>query len=98
MNSYDYVSNAVKEYWEKTFPQDVVVFFEQRYTWDNVWSEQNEVVEFTGDYDENSMEFRNDFCEGQDKVRNIHVVSLDVVLDHFRKNMEFLEYNDVESW
>ena len=95
-NSYDIVGEAVEKFWDKNYPRDVIAFFEQRGDYDG-WEECNELVEFTGDVSR-QMEFRSDFCEGQNRVRNLHIVPLDVVTDYFRKNMEFLEENNVEGW
>ena len=79
-NSYDIVGDAVKEYWCKNFPQDVVVFFEQKYEYDTCWERMEELVESWSDSDYDNMTFLNDFCEGQTDVIIHSIVPLHEVL------------------
>lgn len=43
-DSYDFVAEAVRKYWEDTYPQDVVAFFYQKYDFENEWDWQEELV------------------------------------------------------
>lgn len=77
-DSYDIVADAVREYWKKTYEQDVVAFFYQKYDFenDNAWEWCEEVITHDGS---GRLEFLNDFCEGQTCVKEIAIVSLDEV-------------------
>ena len=76
MDSYDVIAEAVKGYWKDEYPQDVVVFFQQKYSWDDEWERCEELVECHGSDDYENMTFLSDFCEGQTEVKDVVVVSL----------------------
>ena len=79
-NSYDVIEEAVKKYWSKNHPQDVIVFFEQKYGHDTRWDRMEELVESWSDTDYDNMTFLNDFCEGQTDVIIHDIVPLHEVL------------------
>lgn len=80
MDSYDIIAEAVKGYWKDEYPQDVVVFFQQKYSWDDEWERYEELVECHGFDDYENMTFHSDFCEGQTEVKDVVVVPLCEVL------------------
>lgn len=82
-NSYDYIADAVRTYWKNTFPQDVVVFFRQKYSFDDEWVCLEEVAFCESDSDYETVNFLNDFCEGQTCVENIIIVPLREVLEYY---------------
>ena len=86
-DTYDYVEEAVKEYWKNNYPQDVVVFFEQKYDFedDSKWYAYEELVESHSCEDYENMTFLNDFCEGETCIRNITVVPLSTVSEYYRR-------------
>ena len=81
--SDDQIADAVRAYWKQTLPQDVVVFFEQKYSFDITWTSLGEVVFCESDSDYETVSFLNDFCEGQTCVRNIKIVPLREVLEYY---------------
>lgn len=87
-DTYDYVAEAVREYWSKTYPQDMVAFFEQKYDdpYDKEWIKMEELIESEGDFSDNII-FHNDFNEGQTMIRNLVVVPLYEVLMRYRKEV-----------
>jgi hypothetical protein len=84
LNSEKIIAEAVRKYWEDTFPQDVVVFFYQKYGFEEHWRRMKELVICLSD-DGNEMELLNDFCEGETDVKAIKIVPLDSVLDFYDK-------------
>lgn len=84
-NSYDYIADAVRTYWKNTFPQDVVVFFQQKYSCDDEWECHEEVVFCESDSDYETVSFLSDFCEGQTCVENIIIVPLYKVLEYYAR-------------
>lgn len=84
VSNYDRVAACVKAYWQQFFPQDVVAFFFQKYIYETDWEPCEEVVfcESPNDYD--SVTFLNDFCEGQTCIKDIVIVPLSEVVEHYR--------------
>ena len=84
-DSYDYIEDAVRIYWKNTFPQDVVAFFRQKYSFDDEWVCHEEAVFCKSDSDYENVSFLNDFCEGQTCVENIQIVPLSEVLEYYAR-------------
>lgn len=83
LSSYDIVGKAVSEYWDKHgYQGDMVAFFYQKYEFDSDkdWRFMSEVVLADG---HGNMEFLSDFCEGETCVKNLTLVPLDTVLEHY---------------
>ena len=79
--SDDIIEEAVTKYWQESAPQDVIVFFYQKYSHEAEWKFCKELVMANSSYDYDSMTFLNDFCEGQTDVKDIIIVPLkDVTL------------------
>lgn len=73
---YDVVAAEVASYCEDTYYDTCVVKFEQSYD-GKEWSKETEIVSVeNGDW----LTFENDWCEGQEYIRNIRVCHLDEVL------------------
>ena len=87
MNSYDIIGEAVKKYWNESHPQDVVVFFYQKYDFEDEWEWCEELVETYSSTDYEKMMFLYDFCEGQTCVKDIRIVPLDDVTRYYAKNV-----------
>ena len=85
-DSYDFVAEAVRKYWEDTYPQDVVVFFYQKYEYEQEWDWHEELVECEGSSDYQTVYFLNDFCEGQTCVKDITVAPLSEVTSYYARN------------
>lgn len=79
MNSYAIVEKAVLEYWDKTYPQEVIAFFYQKYAHDDKWEWCEELVEC----DDSTVVFLNDFCEGQTCVKDMTIVPLDEIISFY---------------
>ena len=84
-NSYDYITDAVRTYWKNTFPQDVVAFFQQKYSYENKWERCEEVVFCKSDSDYETVSFLDDFCEGQTCIKNITIVPLSEVTGYYAR-------------
>ena len=79
--SSDIIKKAIIEYWRESAPQDVIVFFYQKYAHDSRWDFCQELVMANSSFDYESMTFLNDFDEGQTDVKDIIIVPLkDVTL------------------
>lgn len=85
-DSYDFVAEAVRKYWEDTYPQDVVAFFFQKYDFENEWDWYEELVMCVSSSDSETVEFLRDFCEGQTCVKDITVVPLSEVTSYYARN------------
>ena len=84
--SYDVIEKQVKAFWQETYPQDVIAFFHQKYSWEKEWEWCEELVESNGSGDFENMTFLNDFCEGQTDVKDIYIVPLKEVTEFYSKN------------
>lgn len=84
--SYDIIEEAVKAYWQDTYPQDVIAFFHQKYSWEKEWEWCEELVECHGCDDYEHMTFLTDFCEGQTDVKDIVIVPLREVTAFYSKS------------
>ena len=85
-DSYDFVAEAVRKYWEETYPQDVVAFFYQKYEYEQEWDWHEELVECESSYDCQTVTFLYDFCEGQTCVKDITVVPLREITSYYTRN------------
>ena len=85
MDSYDVIAGAVKDYWKVNYPQDVVAFFQQKYSWDDKWARCEELVECHGSDDYENMTFLSDFCEGQTEVKDVVIIPLREVTAFYYK-------------
>ena len=88
MNSYDVIEEAVKAFWRTTYPQDVIAFFYQKYDFqdDNEWEWCEELVNSHSSTDYENMTFQTDFCEGQNCVKDVTIVTLDEVTSYYTKH------------
>lgn len=84
MDSCDIIAETVQKYWRKSYPQDVVVFFYQKYSHETDWRQCEELVIAHSDSDYESITFLDDFCEGETDVKDIRIVPLWVVLSTYR--------------
>lgn len=89
MNSDDIIANAIREYWRKTSPVDVIVYFYQKYEYesDNEWEWHQELVCHQSFYNCDTVIFLNDFCEGQTCVKDITIVELDKITSYYANNV-----------
>lgn len=85
-NSDKIIEKAIIEYWQESAPQDVIVFFYQKYSHEAEWGFCKEPVMANSSYDYDSMTFINDFCEGQTDVKDITVVPLEDVTSYYAKH------------
>lgn len=91
-DSYDAVAKAVKDYWKESYPQDVIVFFWQKYSWDNSWVKCEELVECINSINYETVIFHSDFCEGQTDVKDIVIVPLhEVTAFYYKRKIEKCE-------
>ena len=88
VNSYDIIAEKVREYWKATYPQDVIAFFYQKYDFEEEWEWYRELVSPHGSDDYERVIFENDFCEGQTDVKDVHIVSLDEIIDFYTDNIK----------
>lgn len=87
MDSYDIIADTVRKYWNEVsrHPCDVIAFFYQRYDYesDNDWRFEQELCMPYSSDDFNTVEFLDDFCEGETEVKDIRIVPLDDILDYY---------------
>lgn len=89
MDSYDVIAGAVKDYWKVNYPQDVVAFFQQKYSWNDKWERCEELVECHGSDDYENMTFLSDFCEGQTEVKDVVIIPLrEVTAFYYERKIE----------
>ena len=89
MDSYDVIAGAVKDYWKVNYPQDVVAFFQQKYSWDDKWERCEELVACHGIADYENMTFLSDFCEGQTEVKDVVIIPLrEVTAFYYERKIE----------
>lgn len=95
MDSYDIIAAKVREYWESTYPQDVIAFFYQKYSFesDSDWEWCEELVYPNGSDDYKTVHFANDFCEGQKDVKDVSIVPLEEIIKfyHEKSNKQTIE-------
>lgn len=82
--NYDIVGEKVCEFWKKTCSQPVVVFFSQKYEFEDEWEQLAEIAYPDNYYDE--VVFENDFWEGQTEVKDIKIVPFDEILQFYIDN------------
>ena len=98
MSSYDVIAGAVKDYWKVNYPQDVVAFFQQKYSWDDKWERCEELVECHGSNDYENMTFLYDFCEGQNEVKDVAIISLrEVTAFYYERKIEKQESKPISN-
>lgn len=89
MDSYDVIAEAVKDYWKANYPQDVVAFFQQKYSWDDKWERCEELVECHESNNYENMTFLSDFCEGQTEVKDVVIIPLrEVTAFYYERKIE----------
>lgn len=92
MDSYDVIAGAVIDYWKVNYPQDVVAFFQQKYSWDDNWELCEELVECNGYDDYENMTFLSDFCEGQTEVKDVAIIPLrEVTAFYYKRKIKIHE-------
>lgn len=84
-NNYsdDIIAKEVRRFWRKSYPQEVIVYFWQKYKFENSWDWREELVECASPVDYESVIFYDDFCEGQTCVKDITIVPLDTVIGFY---------------
>lgn len=83
----DIVTEAIRNFWDNNgFPEDVVVFFDQKYDYEDRWEHIRCIVTPNGSNDFETVCFEWDFNEGQTDIRNIRIVTLEEVLDKFEED------------
>lgn len=98
MDSYDVIAGAVKDYWKVNYPQDVVAFFQQKYSWDDKWERCEELVECHGSDDYENMTFLFDFCEGQTEVKDVVIIPLrEVTAFYYKRKIENHEIRPITN-
>lgn len=94
MNSYEIIAEAVRAFWKKNFPQDVIAFFYQKYDFETNWEWCEELIEAEGDSDYSNMTFLYDFCEGQTCVKDVTIVPLREVTAYYATNKKLWDGNE----
>lgn len=84
MTSYDIVGDKIREFWRKTCSIPVVVFFSQKYEFEDEWEQHAEIAYPDDYYDE--VVFEDDFCEGQTEVKEIKIVPIDYIVQFYIDN------------
>ena len=96
LNSEQIIAKCVREFWKDKYPQDVVIFFEQKYDFENEWNNYICIAFCESDTDYDNITFLYDFCEGQTDVKNIYITPLTDVLSYFYQN-KILDYKLAEE-
>lgn len=90
ITSQDILADQVRKYWKETgYSHDVVCYFKQKYSRDEKWDICYTIAECESSSDFNKIIFFDDFCEGQEDIKDIHIVDLEKVLDY---------YGEVQIW
>ena len=90
ITSQDVLAEQVKKYWGKIgYPHDVVCYFKQKYSRDEEWDTCYTIAECESSFNFDTIIFSDDFCEGQEDIKDIHIVDLEKVLDY---------YGEVQIW
>lgn len=88
--SNEIIAKEIRKFWIKHgYPCEVIVLFEQKYTWEKNWEKCAEFASPFSDSDEETVLFQNDFNEGQTDVRNIRIISFEEaaeILERFLTN------------
>ena len=85
-DSYEIIGDIVREYWkQECFAENVIVFFDQKYSDDKQWEHCEELVMCNSPSDFENVIFLSDFCEGQTEVNNIHIKNLEEVTAYYYK-------------
>ena len=84
--TYDIIAEAVRDFWKQSIPQPVVVYFCQKYDYEDCWEACAEIINCVASDDYETVEFCNDFCEGQQCVKDIMVVPLTEVINYYKIN------------
>lgn len=95
--AYEIIEKAVKEYWEKERPQDVIAFFMMKYEHEETFEWYGELVECTSDTNYDDVLFHNDFCEGQTCVENVYIVPLQTVIDYYFSHVASYEIENIQA-
>lgn len=83
-DSYEIIGDAVREFWKQEgFADNVIVFFNQKYSNEKEWKHCQELVMCNSDTDFENVTFLFDFCEGQTEVSNIHIKTLEDVVNFY---------------
>ena len=84
MTGYDIIEDKIIEYYEsnKGIQGDVFCIFEMKYSYETEWTKYMEPALYSGD----CYEFVNDFCEGQQEIRNILIVPFEEVVNYWLEN------------
>ena len=96
---YDIIADAVRKYWveESQHPEDVVVYFYQKYDFDgdDKWVPYVTYVTPRSSDNYNTVIFEDDFCEGLRDVKGLHVVSAKDVFDYYQTTIPGFKENKV---
>lgn len=85
----DYIATgAVKDFWKNYHPEDVVIYFKQKYEYENddKWEQVDTIAYYDGANSDN-VAFLDDFFEGQTCIKDIHVVNLEDVMEYYYDNV-----------
>lgn len=93
-NSEKIIEQEVRKFWKNNgYNVDVVCFFKQAY--ENDTFEYCDVIVECDNDSENSdtvgIEFSWDFCEGQTRVKDLHIIELYKVLDYYSVYHNYVE-------
>lgn len=87
MTSYDIIADKVRVFWKRSYPRNVIAFFNQKYEHETEWEHHAELVfpESSNDFD--TVIFEDDFCEGQTEVCDIMIIPLDRIIEFYYNNI-----------
>ena len=94
--AYEIIEDAVREYWKKEYPQDVVAFFMMKYEHEEAWQWYGELAECVSPNNYNDIIFLNDFCEGQTCCKNVVIVPLQTVIDYYLSKVVWYEIGKID--
>lgn len=85
MDSSDIIANHVRDFWNDNYACGVVVFFKQKYVYEKEWDDCYVIASPASSDDDQTVVFDTDFCEGQTDVKDVNIVSLDEIIDFYKK-------------
>ena len=83
LRSEEIIEREIRKFWKTTYPQEVIAFFYQKYKHEKEWEWYAELA--TPDSSDNytTVYFENDFCEGQDCVKDLTIVPLSEITEYY---------------
>ena len=86
LNSDEIIAREIRKFWKETgYAREVIAFFYQKHKWENekewLWCEELATPDGFDDFE--TVYFEDDFCEGENEVKDITIVPLDEITEYY---------------